>query len=246
MTKVNSLLSKRLKSSSKPEKSKMTSLAARSTSGNLTSFSGVFAVSDLSTSEKALLKSLLQEHAESSADIVNDLSTLIAITSEVKAINNQAALLHGERIKKVQTLLKPYRDGAFSSWLITAYGNRQTPYNFLQYFELWKSVPECLHPQIERMPRQAVYSLSTRTASSGEKEKFIQNYKGETKDQLMTLIREHFPISDTDQRKQDIGESFIKGLLKLSSFIEGRSMQLSKKQKAKALALTKKIQILLK
>ena len=52
--------------------------------------------------------------------------------------------------KERKTILKNYRDGAFSAWLIATYGNRQTPYNFLQYYELYITLPEHLHLQTRR------------------------------------------------------------------------------------------------
>jgi len=149
MTKVNSLLSQRLKMATE-KLSKMTSLVEMSSSGNLSSFSGVFRVTPLSEKEQEALQQLLQEYGSEKQDIQNDLDTLSSITAEVKAINNQAIILHGERIKRAQDILKSYRDGAFSAWLIASYGNRQTPYNFLQYYELYTSLPQQLHPKLLR------------------------------------------------------------------------------------------------
>ena len=90
-----------------------------------------------------------------------DLEFLTTITSEVKAINNQAIILHGERIKQcTRTFLTKYRDGAFSAWLISTYGNRQTPYNFLQYYEFYQSLNLELQKRMDDMPRQVVlYTL---------------------------------------------------------------------------------------
>ena len=147
MAKVNSLLSERLKLPLE-KLSKMTNLAEMSSSGHLSSFSGVFKVSELSDKEQEQLRFLLEEYGEGQ-DIGQDFTSLSAITSEVKAINNQAAILHGERIKKAQELLKKYREGAFTFWLIQTYGNRQTPYNFLQYYELYQSLPHILLSKLD-------------------------------------------------------------------------------------------------
>src|SRR6185437_5934673 len=113
----------------------------QSANGNLSSFSGVFSIADLSNHEKSSIETILKDYAIDPENLDDDLAHLISITSEVKAINNQAALLHGERIKKAHTILTRYRDGAFTAWLIAAYGNRQTPYNFLQYFEFCEAMP---------------------------------------------------------------------------------------------------------
>ena len=199
MAKVNDILSKRFKKASE-KLSKMTDLAEMSSSGKLSSFSGVFRITPLSGSEEENLHEILKAYSVEDADIANDLKSLSAITSEVKAINNQAAILHGERIKRAQDVLKKYRDGAFSSWLMATYGNRQTPYNFLQYFEFYSKMPKSLQQKVDAMPRQAVYALATRNCDQGEKAKIVEDYKGETKKQLLEMIRERFPLAEKDKR----------------------------------------------
>ena len=95
MAKVNSILDQRMK---KPVlSSKMAAMAQQSATGNLTSFSGIFSIVELSEKEKESLSSILNHYANESreSDLHNDLTNLITLTSEVKAINNQAALLHG-------------------------------------------------------------------------------------------------------------------------------------------------------
>ena len=155
MAKFNDLLNLRLRKKSSPPK--MSALAERSTSGNLSSFAGVFRVASLSDSEKNILSEILNNHkAKENVNVDTDFDQLVAITSEVKAITNQAVLLHGERIQKAQTLLKNYEEGAFTAWLIAIYGNRQTPYNFLKYYEFYTSMPQDLRHKIDTMPRQAI------------------------------------------------------------------------------------------
>src|SRR3990167_2155551 len=171
MSKVNQLLSERFKKAGDAF-SKMTALVDKS------SFSGIFKVSALSLKESENLFALLNQYSEEGCSIETDLTQLSALTAEVKAINTQALLLHGERIKKAQILLKSYRDGAFSAWLIATYGNRQTPYNFLQYYELYTALPHILHSKLEEMPRQVIYALASRSGSLNVKEEIIKNYRG--------------------------------------------------------------------
>ena len=211
MAKVNSLLAQRFKSAT-AKLSKMTNLAELSSSGNLSSFSGVFKISPLSSIEEERLQTLLEEYQLENPDLGGDLRSLSAITSEVKAINNQAAILHGERIKKAQEILKNYKEGAFTAWLIAAYGNRQTPYNFLQYYELQLSLPKTLHPKLDALPRQAVYVLASRNGLLEKKEEIIKNYQGEPKKELLSLIRQTFPLPSDDKRAQDLAETVINTL----------------------------------
>lgn len=231
MAKVNSLISQRFKRATQKFSSKMSALAELTSSGNLSSFSGVFRVTPLSTLEQEALRSLLDNHSTEKANIKEDLQKLSTITTEVKAINNQAAILHGERIKKAQEILKRYKDGAFTSWLVATYGNRQTPYNFLQYYELYTALPNVLHPKLEEMPRQAVYTLASRNGSVDQKQIIIKNYKGEPKQELLALIRETFPLSKADKRAQDYAELAMNSLIRVKQLIDHPDFQPSEGQK---------------
>jgi hypothetical protein len=241
MGSINSQLSQRLKTSKHSHK--MTALAEKSAEGSLTSFSGLFGSQELQAAEKHLIENLLERYAPDDDPLrrSQDLSSLIALTSEVKAINNQAALLHGERIKKAQDILLHYQEGAFSSWLITTYGNRQTPYNFLLYYNFWLAVPSSLHPTVEKMPRQAVYSLSSRHGEAEKKIAVVENYKGETKSELLTIIREAFPLSADDKRKEEPGKCILKKLLFVKKKVQQRSLSITPKQKDAILSLLEEI-----
>lgn len=240
MAKVNTLLSERLK---KPTEkiSKMSNLAGLSSSGNLSSFSGVFRVSQLSQAEHQNIEELLKHYGPQEGVSSQDLEQLVSLTSEVRAINNQAAILHGERIKKAQDILKGYRDGAFSAWLIQTYGNRQTPYNFLQYYELYTALPQMLIPKLSSMPKQALYTLASRDGSMSLKEEIIKNYQGETKQQLLDLIRKTFPLADTDKRAQDFSIYAITVLGRLHEVLTRGPFAASNKQKKTIKSLLKQI-----
>lgn len=244
MSKVNSFLSQRLKLAT-DKLTKMTGLAELSNSGGLSSFAGVFRVSALSQKEQEEIAGILSAHSEEHQDIAQDLQQLLSLTSEVKAINNQAAILHGERIKKAQEILKKYRDGAFSSWLVSIYGNRQTPYNFLQYFELYTALPQLLHGKLEEMPRQAVYSLASRKGPYEKKEEIVKNYQGEPKQQLLSLIRETFPLDQKDKRASDPAEQAIHMLRRLEDFFEQKTFRPTHRQKADLKKLLNSLQTLM-
>lgn len=198
MSKFNSLLIGRFRNPSKKEK--MNELIERTSVGSTSNISNIFQVNPISEQEKASLQNLLEKYKTDDTDISSDLNSLVSITSEVKAINNQAVILHGERIKKAQELLKKYRDGAFSHWLLKTYGNRQTPYNFMQYFELYSSLPKKLQNIVDEMPRQAIYSLSSRAIPYEKKEAFVEEYKGESKTELLEKLRKSYPLATKDKR----------------------------------------------
>lgn len=229
MSKVNALLSQRTEKRNRS--SKMQQLAQQSVEGSLTPFSGMFTVAELNEFEKEHLEAILQEYGTGESDLENDLSSLISITSEVKAINNQAAILHGERVKKAHDILTKYKDGAFTAWMMAAYGNRQTPYNFMQYYEFYVAMPKTLRPQIETMPRQAIYSLASREGAIDKKQEIVENYNGETKAEVLHIIREVFPLEDGDKRRQNLGEAAIKTLQRVASTLKSGRVSFTRTQK---------------
>lgn len=188
---------------------------------------------ELDEKDKSRLLELLHKFSpEDATPIPQDFTSLMHITSEVKAINNQAAILHGERIKRAQTILKKYREGAFTAWLLAAYGNRQTPYNFLQYYEFYSKMPEELRKQMEGMPRQIVYTLASRQGSMEQKETVVRSYQGEPTEQVLARIRSLFPLDAHDQRKENEGEAAIKMLQRAATQVLRAHTKMTPEQKA--------------
>lgn len=240
MSEINSILAERLKKT-KERESKMNELALRSSQGDLSSFSGVFQVTELSRRDTSTLQKILAEHQSDECDVAVDLESLTKLTSEIKAITNQAVILHGQRIKQAQELFKKYKEGAFSAWLVETYGNRQTPYNFLQYFDFHATLPSPLREKMDQMPRQAVYSLSSRKGSQEEKQKFIEEYKGENKLSLLEKLRQIFPLAKEDKRSQNLAQNTVNGLRKLLSLLKKGNFYPSKRGKKAINALLKEI-----
>ncbi len=229
MSKMQELLEGRFAAS---DTQKVKALAKQSASGELTSFSGLFKPIELVDRERQLLETLLHQYqTDADCDHERDFATLVAITSEVKAISNQAALLHGERIQRAQKILKNYREGAFSAWLITVYGNRQTPYNFLLYYEFYQQLPQELKRKLESIPKQAIYALSSRQASFDEKQQIVASYDGETKQQMLEAIRTRFPLAKHDKRRQDETQTLLSGLEKLIAYYQQHKETFDEAQK---------------
>lgn len=220
MSKFNDLLHLRFKQKDS-QQPKMTALVERSNNGELSSFSGVFRVAQLNEKEKADIESILRNFRTSEAyDFEPDFKALMAITSEVKAITNQAVILHGERIKRAQEILKNYRDGAFTAWLFSTYGNRQTPYNFLQYYEFYTLLPQTLHTKLDQMPRQVIYSLASRAGAFDKKESIVKNYTGQAKEELLKLIRLEFPLAEDDKRLPQFAHNAIQLLKRARDLVK--------------------------
>ncbi|MCI5051651.1 MAG: pGP6-D family virulence protein [Simkaniaceae bacterium] len=220
MVKLKDLLKQRM--TQKGNSQKMATLGGRSTAGELSGFSGVFRVAELTESEKEMVDKILTDHNKNN-DVQTDFKQLIAITAEVKAINNQAILLHGERIKRAHELLKDYNDGAFSAWLITTYGNRQTPYNFLQYYEFYSAASPELQKKIDMMPKQAIYTLASREGSREQKTQVIENYKGERKEDILETIRTLFPSGEVEAKRSETGSHIVKALTGVLKIVKRKS-----------------------
>lgn len=229
-----------------PKKEKMNELVERSSSTPLTSFSGAFQVNPISDNERVSLQTLLEKYQNEGSNISEDLNFLSTITSEVKAISNQAVILHGERIKRAQELFKKYRDGAFSNWLLKTYGNRQTPYNFMQYYELYTALPKKLQGIVDEMPRQAIYSLSSRSASQNKKEAFVKEYKGESKTELLEKLRSSFPLPKQDKRNPNKTKSVFDHLKRAMKVMKEDRFIPSNEEKMELKGLVKEIEVLLK
>lgn len=236
MSKVNSLLAERMKNAKAPTQ-KTALMAQQSMRGNRNPASQFFQEKQLSPLEKEKISALLQSFATPQTSVQEDLPLLLTLTAEVKAIQHQAALLHGERIHQVQQILTRYREGAFSAWLIATYGNRQTPYNFLQYFRFFQTLPPALHPQAEAMPRQALYSLASREGEFEKKKQLIHGYQGETKEQLLQQIRLLFPLPQEDRRQSHPPEKVISLLEKALCCFENQQSPWNERQKKRAKAL---------
>ena len=246
MSKFNDLLHLRFKQKKTQDQQKMTALVERANNGELSSFSGVFRVAELNEKEKGDIEAILRNYRTTDADdIGEDFKALSAITSEVKAITNQAVILHGERIKKAQEILKKYQEGAFTAWLFSTYGNRQTPYNFLQYYEFYTILPQALHPKLDQMPRQAVYSLASRAGSMEKKEAIVQNYEGQPKEQILKLIRLEFPLPEDDKRLPHFAHSAIQFLKRAREQLKNPHCTPTDEEKRKLQSLLSQIQTLI-
>lgn len=233
MVKLNSLLSDRFKRSKSKNENHQNALP------------DVFNVNELSLDEKSQIGNILESFKNDSNDTSADFNRLASITQEVKAINNQAIILHGERIKRAQTILKEYKDGAFSAWLIATYGNRQTPYNFLQYFDFHSSLTPQLKEKMADMPKQAVYTLAARDGEIEKKLKLVEDYAGESKKEILETIRQTFPLEAKDRRQPQPSAVLAKALEKIVTQCKKKKITSSDDEKNQIRKLISEIESLL-
>lgn len=156
----------------------------------------------LSETEKFTLRELLLDNQDGSRDISEDYAILEQVTGEIKSINHQSVLLHGERIQVAKELFKSYGDVAFSRWLKEVYGNRQTPYNFLKYYTFYTSLNKRLQEKVVAMPKQIIYTIASRNCSPEDKERVVETYDGESKETYLKAIRKAFPLEKKDRRQK--------------------------------------------
>ncbi len=186
---------------------------------------------ELTEEEKRQIQKLLMDEYHSRTvpeeSVVQHVKQLMDITKQVKSISAQSILLHGERIKQAKDILKDYREGAFTKWLLTTYGNRQTPYSMLNYYELYHNAPVSHKAIIESAPKKAVYLLASRDGDLDKKMELLQEHGKSPQADLMLRIQEIFPIAEHDQR-QPKNSSAIEAIAKACQKLEKNSHHLNK------------------
>lgn len=227
MTKTKTLLSFLTAKKTSQEVDDLIEKKSEETSLSLTN---AFNATPLDQNEESIIQNILEHYKNDEGETTNDLKNILTITSEIRAISNQAALLHGQRIKKAQQILRNYREGAFSAWLLAAYGNRQTPYNFLQYYDFCTSLPHQLREKLDRMPKQIVYILASRKGTLEEKETIVKNYNGQAKGEILEEIRKTFPLKENDLRAKTRSKTFLETIRKLHKQIASSNLNLNEEE----------------
>jgi hypothetical protein len=125
-----------------------------------------------------------------------DYKNLLELTTQIRAIERQSVLLHGERVFKARNVLKKYRKGAFTQWLIVAYGNRQTPYSFLQYYEFFKALDDETQKMVQEMPKKAAYILARRRGGHEKKVEIIKKHYNSKPGEIIQIVQDIFPKND--------------------------------------------------
>ena len=177
---------------------------------NVNTFSSVFNPKPLSQEEENFIEKLLIENFKLSGapeekentKMMNDCN-IKNITIEIKAVQKQGIVLLGERIKKVQKILSSYKEGTFSKWLKLSFNTRQTGYNILSYYELYKSLPtKELQESFKKIPQKVAYVLANRNGDPDKKFEIIEKHHDEEPKHIIELIRETFPLQKEDRRNR--------------------------------------------
>jgi len=166
-------------------------------------FRAIFESTPLSENENIQIYNLLEDASGrlTEGEIGDDHQNLAEITTQIRAIERQSILLHGERIHKAQQILKKYHDGTFSKWLQLAYGNRQTPYSMLQFYDLFSRLEKDEKELINSMPKRAAYALASRAGEIEKKVAIIKEHYDSSPDEIIRAVQEAFPLKISDKRK---------------------------------------------
>lgn len=200
---------------------------------------------ELTEKEELAIKEMLigdlspEEIAEKS--IESDIKKLTNITKEIKNISSQSILLHGERIEKAQELLKDYKEGVFTKWLISTYGNRQTPYSMLRYYEFHKRAPQETRRLIEAAPKKAIYMLASRDGDQDKKLELIEQYGASPQAELLSIIQDSFPVAKTDKRRP-LGLTTINAMKKLCLKLEKDTEYISEENQVEIDEIIRRLQ----
>jgi len=119
----------------------------------------------LDEGEQQSLRRLLSDNVSNpDRELEEDIFEVSRITSEIKSIGREGIYLLGERISKVQKILKSYTDGTFTQWLTSTLGSKQTGYNYLSYYELYQALPSPdLQDSFSKIPQKAAYTLANKS-----------------------------------------------------------------------------------
>jgi len=202
---------------------------------------------DLTDKEQQAIQKILVDAYQPSSILESQVSLhveqLINITKQIKNISAQSVLLHGERIKQAQELLSNYREGAFSKWLMNTYGNRQTPYSMLGYYEFHTKAPNDCKSLIESAPKKAVYLLASRIGDENKKFEIIQKHSTASQSDLLLLIQSAFPMQNPS-RKKPLNTLTIESIEKLCIKLQSRSKHLSENDREGIKKLIERLQII--
>ena len=151
------------------------------------------------------------------------------MTSEIKAINKQGALLIGERVYKAHEILKSYVDGTFVKWIDATFDSRRTGYNMLSYYELYLSLPNHAKENFKKMPQKAAYMLASRGGDINKKAEIISGYHDLKASDLILLIDEQMPSSK--RTSSDNSQFSFSEILRFLKKVQAKKNHLSDKDK---------------
>ena len=206
-------------------------------------------ITELTDKEKRTIQKILVDNNRPEvipeSKVSEHVEQLTNITKQIKSIAAQSVLLHGERISQAHKILANYREGVFTKWLLATYGNRQTPYSMLRYYELYQSAPQETQSMIEAAPKKCVYALASREIDQDKKLEFIKNNCNKSQGDFLMLIQSTFPTAQTNRRESVKNTSTIKSMDNLLIKLKSGAQYLNQTNKAEIERLIRHLQKLI-
>lgn len=194
---------------------------------------------------KSEIKEILLKYAKEEKRAEKDLEKVLKFSLEIEGISVQNRILHGERLLEVKEILKGgeskdfgYKDGCFIAWIMKVYGNKQTPYNYINYTSLYKKLPNETREKFLSMPFTAASNLAPKgglsTQDTIEVEPgvldIIKNSEGKSRDALMFEIRERFKGTKKGKKPNKAG-TLISLLKRVEILLKNEYVKLNNSQR---------------
>lgn len=203
-----------------------------------TDLTSILNVKELDNREKSQIEKMLVDNSipnqRSDDEAAHDAKQIAQITAQIKSIGKQALLLVGERVAKVQEILKYYRGGAFGKWLGMTFGSTRTGYNALAYYNFYHALPGIdLQEKFKKLPQKAAYMLACRSGEFEQKIEIVRNYHDvKNSEEVILLIQEKLPpILDDIRRRASHHTKLINSLVETLKKIQRKKETLSKEEK---------------
>lgn len=182
-------------------------------------FTSVFGKSEIEERDSLSIEKLIVQHSVpgiiSESQSMQDVEEMKKLTAEIRSVGKQSLILIGERVFKVRDILKGYKEGSFTQWLINTFGCRRTGYNYLTYYEFYIQLPNAeLKEGFKKFPQKFAYKLASRRGDIQIKCHIVRDYSTFPVDEIDKVIDEMLPAKPEERiRNRDIDDVVISQLL---------------------------------
>jgi hypothetical protein len=177
-------------------------------------FTSVFGKSELEEREASSIEQLVIQYAMpchvSKSQSIQDVEEMKQLTAEIRSVGKRCLVLIGERVFKVRDILKRYKEGSFTQWLIGTFGCRRTGYNYLTYYEFYKQLPNNeLKEGFKKFPQKFAYKLASRKGDIGIKCDIVREYCTFPLEEIYKIIDEMLPLKSEERLKHKVNDDLL-------------------------------------
>ena len=140
----------------------------------------------------------------------SDLEEMKLLTAEIRAVGKQSLILIGERVFKARNILKKYKEGSFTQWLLQTFGCRRTGYNYLTYYEFYRQLPNVeLQETFKKFPQKFAYKLASRKGDINVKCELVREYSDYPLEEMERLMKEMLPHKEGSTKSDSPVQTYI-------------------------------------